>query len=122
VIGFRTPRLSGWGQDSYADLLLSLADGLTLTRASSFPRRPASKQSSPGSGNPNLTTPGATSSKYVFATCRCQAGQARKITIRVAIDLWRPEVIQCNVCGTAFTEPLTSSGQRPICPPEDKAH
>jgi hypothetical protein len=109
MIGHRTPGLSARGRLDYADLLAMLDDGLTLARE---PRR--TKVNPDGDGetengqlddSPESTT---SSAKYVFASCRCQAGRGRNVTIRVATGSWRPGVIQCGACGAAFEESPTT--------------
>lgn len=109
VIGHRTPGLSAWGQADYADLVGDLHRGLVLVREP-MPAVPGDGAAEPGDasddpvgsvGPPRSIT---LSAKYVFATCQCQDGRRRPVTIRVAKGSWRPGVICCSVCQAPFTE------------------
>lgn len=109
VIGHQTPGLSARGRIDYADLLALLDDGLTLARE---PQRTRVKSNGVEESeyvqlgdSPEPTTSPA---KYVFASCRCQAGRGRSVTIRVATGSWRPGVIQCGACGAAFEASRTT--------------
>lgn len=113
TIGHRTPGLSKQGRFEYADLLTGLADGLTVIRES----RPAKVSSGSGDGDTPIgshvaATVPTNSSKYVFASCQCQAGRRRSVTIRVAAGLWRPGVIRCSACEAAFEESDDSRSPR----------
>lgn len=116
VIGHRTPGLSAWGQVDYADLVGDLDRGLVLAR------EPVLDVPDDGGAEPDdesddpvgsVGMPGsiALSAKYVFATCQCQDGRRRPVTIRVAKGSWRPGVICCSVCQAPFTESLTTHRQ-----------
>jgi len=104
-IGHVTPCLSAWARDEYADLLSSLGQGLALARE---PERGRGRGDDDEVGD-QLGRRGSradltpATSKYVFASCRCQVSRSRYVTIRVAVGAWRAEVIACNVCGSAFT-------------------
>lgn len=112
TIGHRTPRLSAGGRYDYADLLGELKDGLTLSRVSRPARlkRNDIEEGTPAAGlaDPDAATP--VTSKYVFASCRCQTGRSF-VTIRVARGSWRPETIGCRGCGNDFSESLTPGRQ-----------
>lgn len=105
VIGHHTPGLSAWARVEYHDLLDELDRGLVLTRE---PRRarpdPDNDQPDGPSDDPAGKTARPAPSKYVFASCRCQDGRGRRVTIRVAKGSWRPDVICCAVCSAPFAE------------------
>ena len=105
VIGHRTPSLSPWGRADYADLLLELERGLILAREPQPTERQGGDTKS-GDQQTAVSSPAGPpgSSKYVFASCRCQYGRGRAVTIRVAAGSWRPDVIWCSVCEAPFTE------------------
>jgi hypothetical protein len=112
TIGHRTPRLSVRGRYDYADLLGELKDGLTLSRISRPVRstRNDTEEGAPAAGlaDPDAVTP--ITSKYVFASCQCQTGRGL-VTIRMSRGSWRPGIIGCGGCGSAFAESLTSGRQ-----------
>jgi hypothetical protein len=103
MIGHRTPGLSARGRIDYADLLTTLDDGLIVAREPwrAKVNSDSDEENTQLSGYLEPTTP---PSKYVFASCQCQAGRGRSVTIRVATGSWRPGVIQCSACGATFEE------------------
>ena len=106
MIGHRTPSLSEWGRADYADLLLALERGLVLERE---PQAAQPDDDDDESGDQQAAAsspvgPQPSSSKYVFASCRCQNGRRRSVTIRVARGSWQPGVICCSVCEAPFME------------------
>jgi len=116
VIGHRTPGLSSWARTDYADLLSELERGLVLAREP--------KPSGPVGGTPDAgdevdenvdangsAGPVGSTTKYVFASCRCQDARGRLVTIRVAKGSWRPGIIRCVKCHAPFTESLTTHRQ-----------
>lgn len=106
VIGHRTPSLSSSGRADYADLLRELEYGLVLAREPQPTERQGDDTESGDQQTaiPSPDGPQSSSSKYVFASCRCQNGRHRPVTIRVARGSWKPGVIRCSVCDAPFAE------------------
>jgi hypothetical protein len=105
VIGHRTPGLSARGRADYTDLLSNLDQGLVLARE---PKPTEDDNTATADDQQTALTssagPQTHASKYVFASCWCQDGRRRKMTIRVAKGTWRPGVIRCDACQTPFRE------------------
>ena len=103
-IGHRTPGLARWARHEYADLLHELGESLTLSRPSRVWAVAANDTPDDESttADPPTASP-STRKKYVFARCKCEMGRGN-VTIRVARGGWRPEVIQCRICGEFFQE------------------
>lgn len=112
VIGHQTPGLTPWARADYADLLGELDRGLVLVReprlAESTGSQPDPDEDTEDEDNDEFGSAGPTmpSTKYVFASCHCQAGRRRPVTIRVAKGSWRPGVIRCAACQEPFAESL----------------
>lgn len=106
-IGHDTPGLSSWARAEYGDLLAELERGLVLVREPR-PSRLAGPADQEAGGSAVTTVPGPTtsSSKYVFASCRCLDARRHRVTIRAAKGSWRPGVITCSICQTPFKESL----------------
>lgn len=116
LIGHVTPSLSPWARVEYADLLGELERGLVLAREPKL-AEPGSSLVDPDNeadedGEAN-SSPGvsASSAKYIFASCHCQDGRRRPVTIRVAKGSWRPGVIHCAECRAPFAESMTTCRQ-----------
>lgn len=109
-IGHCTPRLCAWARVAYDDLLGQLRDGLILVRTPEVDapppdtNRPGGEPSDTGEAGPTSET--TTSNKYVFASCQCQDGRGRRVTIRVATGSWRSDAICCSICSTPFMPSL----------------
>lgn len=110
VIGHQTPGLASWARADYSDLLRELGRGLVLVReprlAESTGSQPDPDEDDEDNGTSGSAGPAASSSKYVFASCRCHAGRHRPVTIRVAKGSWQPGIIRCAACQEPFTESL----------------
>jgi len=106
-IGHHTPRLSARGQSDYADLMADLGHGLVIQRTPQLAERVELSDPDDGSTSPARggTEPPASDSKYVFSSCGCQTGRG-PVTVRVARGSWRPGVIWCRVCDSAFSPGL----------------
>lgn len=107
VIGHRTPSLSSWARDNYADLLSELDKGLVIAREP----KPAVRAGLAAGSDGTAPGPQPSTGKYAFASCRCRDSRGRALTIRVAKGSWRPGAICCSICGVPFTESLTAQGQ-----------
>jgi hypothetical protein len=108
TIGHRTPALSPWAWTNYADLLGELERGLVLAREPKLTTLGTSGSDTDDDGDEDRDATGSsgivTSSKYVFASCRCEDGRHHRVTIRVARGSWRLGVICCAVCQAPFSE------------------
>jgi hypothetical protein len=105
VVGHCTPTLSARGRSEYADLLGALDRGLVLAREPKSVRSDPDDDKTPSDQPSDPTSTSAPApSKYVFASCRCEDGRGRTVTIRVANGSWRPGVISCAVCDGTFVE------------------
>jgi hypothetical protein len=106
-IGHCTPRLSAWARAEYVDLVANLDRGLIIARRSAS-AEPATETGERGNAAPGgrLEPPTPTTSKYVFATCRCRTGRGH-VTIRVARGSWRPGLVRCGACDAMFEESPT---------------
>lgn len=90
-----------------ADLLAELEQGLVLTREPELNLRGSSAAVSVDEDEDTDAAGSAkavTTSKYVFASCRCEDGRRHRITIRVARGSWRLGAIRCAVCQAPFSE------------------
>lgn len=104
VIGHRTPGLSAWGRAEYSDLLAELEDGLVLAREPR-PREPVPDGEEPADHQEDpatTTTSQPREPKYIFAYCNCQGSRGQRVAIRIAKGSWRPGVIRCDACQSAF--------------------
>ncbi len=112
VIGHRTPGLSSWARADYAELLGELERGLVLAREPKLRGPVGGNTDTDDEGDEDVDaagSPGSTVSttKYIFASCRCRDARRHLVTIRVAKGSWRPGIICCAVCQAPFTESLT---------------
>jgi hypothetical protein len=102
-IGCRTPGLSRSGLADYGDLVAELEQGLVLTREPLRPRTQVETGVTSDPAGVSDTEPPTSAPKYVFARCKCETGRSN-VTIRVARGGWRPDAIQCRICGEFFQE------------------
>ncbi len=120
VIGHRTPGLSSWARTDYSDLLSDLERGLVLAREPKPAEPVGGTPDADDEADTNIDANGPTvlagpTTKYIFASCRCQDARGHLATIRVAKGSWRPGVICCSACEAPFMESLTirrQSGRR----------
>jgi hypothetical protein len=114
-IGHRTPGLLSWARADYADLLAELDRGLVLAWEPRLSWTVVGPQGNDGDESAAMASPGSatSSTKYVFASCGCQAGRGNVMTIRVARGSWRPGMIRCAACQESFVERLYRASQQP---------